>query len=993
MFQRVAFYRICRNLRCLLFASVFLIFCGTVSAYAYTVTYNCGFYDSGTTPPAQDTAINGTSFTPAANTCLPTNGAVFDGWVVSGTGDVKQSGESFVWNYDEDKTFTAIWKCYWNSDETECVPGYTITLSKNGCSGVWFPPVPDKIYTIQGRGVYIGPERTESQLMEYRRPNDPNHPGKNPIKNPYLRFEYDLDVTLYRPTNPVTGQPYVVEQPSPITQYYTFYFSNPLYFDAGGYITQNAGLANISQDKTIYTGGGGGCGDKMPRESGIAGYTISWYDTNGNEITQKPCSSDCSAPRTGTLYAKWSPISYGIKYNLNGGEWGENVDVVGTAKYDKEFKVEHPVHNEGYIFAGWNIGTLDENTHYYSDSHIFVNGVYQSGTTQTSSGKSINGTKAKYFMNLRSVSSMTDVVFTATWECDTANGYHWDTESETCTNVYNITYHNVDSDWISDQPVSYTYGVGATIGVPNRTGYVFLGWCVNDDNCANYGNNVNYTIPATSNTDIDLYAQWECDTANGYQWNNGECVQTYTLTYSCGDASGGTWDSSESPYPENTTVTLLTNPGARCDASAMHKTFTRWDCDNATPDGNNQFNMPALNVICTAQWDCDNANNWWWNADNTACVAGHTITLQQPESCDYSYNPSEPTMLYVIPNIGIYRDSQRNQLMIQQNQNDGQYPIQMPTATCVVKRNFGNLPRNPVTNELYEPISSVTHNNLGTVSMSDIERTISATSFNFQNQEIMSDFCTNNCTYNAIDSNGYITAYGSALSAVDTDMTWTLSMEPVSVTLTELPQITGYDVLWYNNQNGEGNHITDTFCGWCNDPAEIYAIWTPQTRNVLYYKGAHASSTSVDIYQQTNGITYDKPYTALAFDEAPIAEQMSAAIGWKFVGWTTDSTPTFDDNGNLNNEFTHVDYYQQSDGLFGGLQLYAAYKCDTENGYHLDTNGACVLNTVNLNWIVNGEPYLQNQSSCIYGNGTINGISHEEIPGWTFTGWTVTNWE
>ncbi len=50
-------------------------------------------------------------------------------------------------------------------------------------------------------------------------------------------------------------------------------------------------------------------------------------------------------------------------------------------------------------------------------------------------------------------------------------------------------------------------------------------------------------------------------------------------------------------------------------------------------------------------------------------------------------------------------------------------------------------------------------------------------------------------------------------------------------------------------------------------------------------------------------------------------------------------------------------------------------------------------NTVNLNWIVNGEPYLQNQSSCIYGNGTINGISHEEIPGWTFTGWLVTEWK
>ncbi|MCQ2568350.1 MAG: hypothetical protein MJ163_02010, partial [Alphaproteobacteria bacterium] len=108
MLGKAVFRGFYRMFRCVLFASVLGVFCGIYAASAYTVTYNCGFYDTGTTPPAQDTATDNTSFTPAANTCLPTNGATFAGWVVSGTGDVKQSGESFVWNYDEDKTFTAI---------------------------------------------------------------------------------------------------------------------------------------------------------------------------------------------------------------------------------------------------------------------------------------------------------------------------------------------------------------------------------------------------------------------------------------------------------------------------------------------------------------------------------------------------------------------------------------------------------------------------------------------------------------------------------------------------------------------------------------------------------------------------------------------------------------------------------------------------------------------------------------------------------------------
>ena len=803
MLGKAVFRDFCRIFWCALFASVLGVFCGIYAASAYTVTYNCGFYDSGTTPPAQDTATDNTSFTPAANTCLPTNGATFAGWVVSGTGDVKQSGESFVWNYDEDKTFTAIWNCYWNSDETECVPGYTITLMKDGCPGIWNPPIPDKLYTIKGRGVYIGPERTEEQLMEYRRIGDTNHPGRNPIQNPFIRFEYDLDVSIYVPTNPVTGQSYVVEQPDPVTDVYTFNFSGYNDLDAAGYIAQGGKLANVNGNTTVVSHFGSGCGNNMPNEPGIVGYAISWYDANGTKVTQKPCSSDCSKPRTGTLYAKWKPITYNIVYELgNVGDWGAGAKHPASVDYDTAFEVSNPISNNGYTFAGWAITGMDGVTHYYSESPIFVNNVYQSSTTQTSSGISLSGTKATHFMNLRSKSG--------------------------------------------------------------------------------------------------------------------------TVTF-------------------------------------------------------------------TAQWVC--VDGYYWNSNTSECVQGHTITLQQPESCTYEYNPSVPTVLYTIQNNGIYRDAERNQLMIQQNQNGGQYQIEMPTATCVVKRNFGNLPRNPVTNDLYEPTSSVTYDNLGTVSMSDITRTISATSFNFQNQEIMSNFCTHDCTYNAIDSDGYITAYGSALSAIDADMTWTLSMEPVSVTLNERPEVTGYDVAWYDNQSGEGASITGTFCGWCNTPTEVYAIWTPQTRNVLYYKGAHASSTSIDIYQQTNGVTYDAPYTALAFDEAPISENMAAAQGYVFVGWTTDSTPTFDNNGNLNHEFTHVDHYQQSGGLFGGLQLYAAYKCDTENGYHLDTNGACVFNTVNLNWIVNGEPYVQNQSSCIYGNETINGISHEEIPGWTFTGWTVTNWE
>ena len=141
---------------------MFFIFGGIFAAGAYTVTYSCGFYDTGTTPPSSMTATANTSFTPAANTCVAPSGANFTGWLVSGTSDIKQPGTAFTWEYDEDKTFTALWSCYWNSDETACVTGYKITLSisNSSCRNPTYPMEPTILYTIPTRGAYLDEART-----------------------------------------------------------------------------------------------------------------------------------------------------------------------------------------------------------------------------------------------------------------------------------------------------------------------------------------------------------------------------------------------------------------------------------------------------------------------------------------------------------------------------------------------------------------------------------------------------------------------------------------------------------------------------------------------------------------------------------------------------------------------------------------------------------------------------------------------------------------
>ena len=462
--------------RCALFASVLCFACRVSVASAYTVTYNCGFYADETTPPPSDTAINGTSFTPAANTCLPTNGATFAGWVVSGTGDVKQSGESFVWNYDKDKTFTAIWECYWNSDETECVPGYTITLtSGSNCQNVWGAPT--KLYTIKGRGVYIGPERTEAQLMLSQSQNG----GQNPITKT-VTYTNNLD-TSNTPINPVTGQRYVLNGSftTPISGNRGFQFMQFDYYHNGYIFDSYFNIAIELNDNTSWNYKFSGSGSvPLSFDSKLAGYNIQWYDTQNVSITATPADPNCNT-MTNTVYARWNPITYGITYELAGGDWGADAKHPNSANYDTAFEVSNPIPNNGYIFTGWNITNLNNVTHYYSESPIFVNDVYQSGTTQTSSGKSINGTKATHFMNLRSVPSTTDVVFTATWECDTENGYHLDTNGTCVFNTVNLNWIVNGEPYVQNQS-SCIYGNGTINGISHEEipGWTFTGWLVTE---------------------------------------------------------------------------------------------------------------------------------------------------------------------------------------------------------------------------------------------------------------------------------------------------------------------------------------------------------------------------------------------------------------------------------------------------------------------------------------------------------------------------------
>ena len=440
-----------------------------------------------------------------------------------------------------------------------------------------------------------------------------------------------------------------------------------------------------------------------------------------------------------------------------------------------------------------------------------------------------------------------------------------------------------------------------------------------------------------------------------YGWGNKVSCKTtsYTVEYSCGSGSGSA--PGNTIVSENVSFTPEVNT---CTSPSADKIFVGWAVSGTGEPPT--MVQPGIafewtygeNKTLTAQWGCDNANNWWWNADNTACVQGYTITLSVNSGLPQPDYDTEPTVIYTIPTRGAYLDAERTLLMTE-NEN----PITPPQKFFTTEYD-ANAPINPVTNEHYDIVE------------------ISASDFHYNYHCFLQE--DNVCR---IASTGYITNQGmDDAQNIYENQHWFVSAGGTSEGGPKpKPTLAGYTCTgWYTSADDTGSLVT-YFSTYIHPPL-LYAHWRPNTYNITY---------------ELNGGIDGSNHPGYATFDVPFNVSVPSRDGYTFVGWNITGM----------DGVTH--YY----GNNNQVNLYSSFNSSTLNNVTetwfmnlRSTSGTVTFtaiwrqnnvdsNTVNLNWIVNGEPYLQNQSSCIYGNGTINGISHEEIPGWTFTGWTVTNWE
>ncbi len=277
-----------------------------------------------------------------------------------------------------------------------------------------------------------------------------------------------------------------------------------------------------------------------------------------------------------TLFAKWIPDSYSIKYSLNGGT--NSLDNPDNYNYGEGVLVLQDPTREHYIFEGW-----------YTDSN-FENKV--EGISDTSSGEIqlyAKWKKVSYSVSFESnggtsvepqtieygdkiiepdIPAKDNYTF-AGWFREESFANEWNfgedvIENNTTlyakwnANDYKIMYHLGDGQNSDKNPESYVYGIGVnSFYDPTKTGYTFKGWFEDSE----FKTQIT-SIASDRSGDIDIYAKWEINSYYvRFETYSGSHVSYQILDYDAlvakpkdptlsGYTFGG-WYSSEELIDEN----------------------------------------------------------------------------------------------------------------------------------------------------------------------------------------------------------------------------------------------------------------------------------------------------------------------------------------------------------------------------------------------------------------------------------------------------------
>ena len=317
------------------------------------------------------------------------------------------------------------------------------------------------------------------------------------------------------------------------------------------------GGTDVESNELIFTGEKTQVTSSTPTKTG---YTFGgWYTGTNGSGTKYAANQEITLNSDITLYAKWNPKTYTVKYNGNGATGGSTAS--STHTYDVAKNLTANGFERKY--------TVTYNHNYSGSSNASKTATYSFKNWNTNS----SGTGTAY-NNSASVSNLTS----------TSGG---------TVNLY--------AQWTSN---SVTYA-------PTRTGYIFGGW-YKEAGCTNKVTEINGTYTPTAN--ITLYAKWSPITYTvKYNGNGSTGGSTSSSTHTYDTAKALTANGFERKY----TVTYNHNySGSSNTSKTATYSFKNWNT-NAGGTGTAYNNSASVKNLTTVNGGTVNLYAQWTSSSVT----------------------------------------------------------------------------------------------------------------------------------------------------------------------------------------------------------------------------------------------------------------------------------------------------------------------------------------------------------------------------------------
>lgn len=455
--------------------------------------------------------------------------------------------------------------------------------------------------------------------------------------------------------------------------------------------------------------------------------------------------------------------------------------------------------------------------------------------------------------------------------------------------------------------LSYDHNDPNFVDWPDPNGSVFDKWCTNADGTGTCYNPGVQSGNWNQQSDLTVYAIYDC--ATGYVWNNShtQCLKTYDVEYhACdeqyldnNDTTGLLTYTLSRPNPQY--IALYEQTGLKSIKTGYHYLDTWLDGNNVSHEtgDSEQINLDdntsplQLYAQCVA------------NQTNVRYYCGEDMVHSDYATYDQSYT--------------FYNNA------------NACSPCAMVTGwNCSYVGQKETLSNRPY---------SGSHDVGQTVTWNDPMDDYPGSESGYDCVAVMIQGNSYQITY----SGGTATNPNNPNSATH-DVT-TVAMSPQNVHYGDQNVTLNANTYSQEGYNFDGWSCTGTVCG--QQTSDTFTVdddgqnigtykfgtnlactaqWTPKKYTVTYDYGAHAANNATGVaYTHINGAMYDANYTV---PEAA-NDTITPATGYRFVGWNTSS-------GQTTENWTGATPWTQTTGL----TVYAAYACDTANGY-AEYNNSC----------------------------------------------------